>query len=129
MDRGRHPLVMSFGLFSTLFLKAKSMSLPVGNTWIINKARFRRFSVKKQTSHFNLAFNSSPQTFFSLERLSLRALILSDASSIENKVIYQYLKNIMLFLFHLPGNNSVAIVIVRRTVKFLLQNEKKPPNY
>lgn len=86
VDRAKHALVMSFGFFSTLFLKVKSISLPAGNAWIINKARFRKFSMEKQTSNFSLVFSNSPQMFFALERLGWKALILSDASSIQNKL-------------------------------------------
>lgn len=77
---------MSFGYFSTLFLKIKSISLPAGNAWIINKPRFRKFSMEKQTSNFSLIFSNSPQMFFTLQRLSWKALILSDASSKQNKL-------------------------------------------
>lgn len=86
VDRAKHTLVMSFGYFSTLFLKIKSISLPAGNAWIINKPRFRKFSMEKQTSNFSLIFSNSPQMFFTLQRLSWKELILSDASSMQNKL-------------------------------------------
>lgn len=115
MDRAKYTLVMSFGLFSTLFLKVKSETLPAGNSWIINKARFRNFSMNKKTPNFSPVFSNSPQMFFTLERLSWKALILPDASSIQKSYTSIFEKYaILVLIMHLPGNNSVAIAIVRR---------------
>lgn len=128
VDRVKHTLVMSFSLFSVLFLKVKSISLPAGNAWIIKKARFRKFSMKKQTSNFSLVLTIVLRCFslwkYWVGRHSYYLMLLLYEKSYIS--IFEKYCAILVLIVHLPGN-GVAIVIVRRDRYIFTAKGKKNP--
>lgn len=129
VDRVKHTLVISFSLFSVLFLKVKSISLPAGNAWIINKARFRKFSMKKQMSNFSLVLTTVLRCFslwkYCVGRHWYYLMLLPYEKSYIS--IFEKYCAILVLIMHLPGNNSVAIVIVRRDRYIFTAKWKKNP--